>query len=601
MLIIRRATNSGRASFIVLDQLGHSTAKMDAPIRVPQGTQRLFDLIRPKDPAFRPAFYMALRDTLVTDDWDLATRVAYEGDKVKWRMVTTSGNLIDTSGSMTGGGKPPSSGGMKAQSAKSETTVTQEQITQLDAEVSRLQGELSQCRNEIGRIEKELKDIENQLRQSQLELEKSELQLSRITSEKQDLSQRMISLQSSCSMTREEITEKKSLERKLAEVIRRIEQMSPNRTQLQAKVKEIQHQILEVGGPGLKRAQAKVDSTSSEFAACQGSLSAKEVALSNAIKQQTKATTALKKAETELALALERKTNLETEHKEMENSAASVLQAQERAKQAALSKEKELKEFTLEYRELEEKVKVIKEVEVDLRSNYENCNKLLKENESKRNAFVKELNKVRKQHDEDIKEFRIFFEISPTSTPTGAHHHHGGGGEEESKDETENSKSQPISEVLQPLKVYTSEELLECLGLSNVNPRPPTLPTNKRGKGRKQVDPSDEEEIENNPKKMAIDALKGEINMMEADRDRLKNAVNMTALLEYKKKDEEFRSRLEELEEITTKRNAARKEYEDLRRKRLEEFMSGFGIITLKLKEMYQMITLGKSQLQGVR
>lgn len=28
-------------------------------------------------------------------------------------------------------------------------------------------------------------------------------------------------------------------------------------------------------------------------------------------------------------------------------------------------------------------------------------------------------------------------------------------------------------------------------------------------------------------------------------------------------------------------------------RQRLEDFMSGFGVITLKLKEMYQMITLG--------
>jgi hypothetical protein len=47
---------------------------------------------------------------------------------------------------------------------------------------------------------------------------------------------------------------------------------------------------------------------------------------------------------------------------------------------------------------------------------------------------------------------------------------------------------------------------------------------------------------------------------------RLKGAVNMTALLEYKKKDEEFRSRLDELEDVTTQRNNARKEYEDLRR-----------------------------------
>ena len=71
----------------------------------------------------------------------------------------------------------------------------------------------------------------------------------------------------------------------------------------------------------------------------------------------------------------------------------------------------------------------------------------------------------------------------------------------------------------------------------------------------------------------------------------------MTSLLEYKKKDEEFRARLEELESVTAQRNQARKEYEDLRRKRLEEFMSGFGIITLKLKEMYQMITLGEDSL----
>ena len=47
------------------------------------------------------------------------------------------------------------------------------------------------------------------------------------------------------------------------------------------------------------------------------------------------------------------------------------------------------------------------------------------------------------------------------------------------------------------------------------------------------------------------------------------------------------------LEVVTAERNVVRKSYEDLRRKRLEEFMTGFGSITLKLKEMYQMITLG--------
>ena len=36
-----------------------------------------------------------------------------------------------------------------------------------------------------------------------------------------------------------------------------------------------------------------------------------------------------------------------------------------------------------------------------------------------------------------------------------------------------------------------------------------------------------------------------------------------------------------------------RKHTDDLRKQRLNEFMSGFTIITTKLKELYQMITLG--------
>jgi len=54
-----------------------------------------------------------------------------------------------------------------------------------------------------------------------------------------------------------------------------------------------------------------------------------------------------------------------------------------------------------------------------------------------------------------------------------------------------------------------------------------------------------------------------------------------------------YHCRIEELDQVTESRNACRKEHEELRRKRLEMFMDGFGKITLKLKEMYQMITLG--------
>ena len=46
--------------------------------------------------------------------------------------------------------------------------------------------------------------------------------------------------------------------------------------------------------------------------------------------------------------------------------------------------------------------------------------------------------------------------------------------------------------------------------------------------------------------------------------------------------------RVAELDEITQIRDRARKRHDDLRKTRLNEFMEGFGIITGKLKEMYQ-------------
>lgn len=52
-------------------------------------------------------------------------------------------------------------------------------------------------------------------------------------------------------------------------------------------------------------------------------------------------------------------------------------------------------------------------------------------------------------------------------------------------------------------------------------------------------------------------------------------------------------SRVAELDDVTRQRDEQRKNVDMLRKARLSEFMAGFAIITTKLKELYQMITLG--------
>ncbi|MED6209910.1 Structural maintenance of chromosomes protein 4 [Stylosanthes scabra] len=68
---------------------------------------------------------------------------------------------------------------------------------------------------------------------------------------------------------------------------------------------------------------------------------------------------------------------------------------------------------------------------------------------------------------------------------------------------------------------------------------------------------------------------------------------NLDSIAEYRKKVQLYNERVEELNAVTQERDDIKKQYDEWRKKRLDEFMEGFNAISLKLKEMYQMITLG--------
>jgi len=52
---------------------------------------RLIDLVKLKEEKFRVAFYHALRDTLVADEIQQASKVAYNKNR-RWRVVTLKVN-----------------------------------------------------------------------------------------------------------------------------------------------------------------------------------------------------------------------------------------------------------------------------------------------------------------------------------------------------------------------------------------------------------------------------------------------------------------------------------------------------------------------------
>ena len=96
-----------------------------------------------------------------------------------------------------------------------------------------------------------------------------------------------------------------------------------------------------------------------------------------------------------------------------------------------------------------------------------------------------------------------------------------------------------------------------------------------------------EDELED----MDKDSLKGEIAILEEKTQNVN--VELGVLAEYRRRVEEHTARNSDLQTAVAQRDTAKRRCDDLRKLRLEGFMIGFSMISLRLKEMYQMITMG--------
>lgn len=167
-----RKQGIGRASFSVLDKLS-SDARTFQPIETPENVPRLFDLVKPKEAKFAPAFWKALQNTLVADSLEQANRIAYGARR--WRVVTLAGQLIDSSGTMSGGGSKPSKGGMS--SKLTVDAVSPAVLEQYEKDSRELEMELATSLKEKAAFEAESEARRKRVPQVEMAISKSELDI----------------------------------------------------------------------------------------------------------------------------------------------------------------------------------------------------------------------------------------------------------------------------------------------------------------------------------------------------------------------------------------------------------------------------------------
>lgn len=129
---------------------------------------------------------------------------------------------------------------------------------------------------------------------------------------------------------------------------------------------------------------------------------------------------------------------------------------------------------------------------------------------------------------------------------------------------------------------------LEALIIRDVTDYIDWLEEEEQGKyNGSEIEKLDEEQLE----EINQDEIEPDIENIENYMSTVK--VDIEVLKEYGSKKKEFESRRLDLNEAIEKRDEIRNYCEELKRKRLDEFMEGFNTISMSLKEMYQMITMG--------
>ncbi|XP_066266590.1 structural maintenance of chromosomes protein 4-like [Branchiostoma lanceolatum] len=494
----------GRASFLGLDQQQKFRENCKNKINTPENIPRLFDLVKVKDERILPAFYYALRDTLVADNLDQATRCAFQGGR-RHRVVTLGGQLIDQSGTMTGGGTKVIKGRMGSCVA---SDFNPKEVENMENKLARLSQESQQLKERKRGLEEAVQRLERELTKIKMDQKKFDMDIKALTEQEVTLKQQVTELQQQVKEAEPDKTQQAKLEKNLAAHKKEYEKAAEASSKVEAEVQSLHKKIMDISNSKMKSAQDKLDNVNKEIDEANAAVTKAKVANKTAKRNITKTEDKIGKLEKDIE---ENKTavgQFEVELTTLEEKATEVLNLFQETKEKMQEVEAVVADIQKELDILEAKENELKSASVDIRHQLEEKVTAVKENQGKIKYWKKEIEKLTINVVDD--------EDAPCE-----------------------------------LKELTEEEI-------------------------KAIDKQ---------------ALTFEITVQEEKQAEFK--PNMAAINEYRKKEQLYLKRVSELDEITSRRDQQRKAYEDLRKQRLDEFMAGFGVITNKLKEMYQMITLG--------
>ncbi|XP_076766925.1 haspin [Xylocopa sonorina] len=497
-----RQNDIGRATFISLEKQQHFLSKCKEKISTPENVPRLFDLIRVEDERVLPAFYYSLQDTLVANDLDQATRIAY--GRKRFRVVTLKGQLIELSGTMSGGGRT-----LKGRMGQ---TVLKNELSQKDIE--KLQVNLDEVFKECNELKTKSESLERQIHTLNIAVKEMKVSKEKLCIEVKTLQEQEPSLVAQLEIQEKKVKKSISNPQKIKELkkamdaaMNNLETVSKNSKAIEDQVNHINNEIEEISGSCIKDKQKQINHLFKVIDKTKAEICKLQVGIKTVERNVKKTEQRIDSLENDVQTCEQRLRDIQQEKGQLEEQGKEYLKELEQVTEALSERDEMMSSFKEELHALQAKENKMKAVKIDLDQKLKEYKNVIKELKQKIRDLTRRI--------ADLK-----LQVIP-------------------------------GEDVEQLKELTDEELNEL----------------------------DENIL---------------ISRLQKVKKKLPAEVpNMQVVDQYKEKDALYLQRVAELEKITVERNKIRDIYETAKRSRNQEFFAGFTIISNKLKEIYQMITLG--------
>lgn len=509
-----RRRNLGIATFMILEKQSHHLRKLKEKVKTPEGVPRLFDLVKVKDEKLKLAFFATLGNTVVANDLDQATRIAYTADSEFRRVVTLDGALFEKSGTMSGGGGKPRGGKM---STSIRESVSEETVINAENDLNKLVDQLRRLRESINDAKKRYRSLEEAKSRLEMELAKAKKEVESMNAQYSYNEKRLDSLKAASHPKYDEVGRMKELDGIISTEEVELKKLAKCSSKLKDQASELQQKIENAGGQVLKDQKAKVANIQSELDKTSSDINRHKVKITTCEKLIKKLTKGVEEAKKETENLVAQKEKFMSVFKETEKKAFLVQEDYKKTQEMIDSHKEELDRTKEEYNKTKKVVDELRASEVDAEYKLQDTKKLAKEWEMKVKAFGKRLADIQANLAKHMDQIQ--------------------------------------KDAIDPEKLKGTlgdEHLKEMCDLKRA---------------------------------MEMAAL------LEAQLKDL--SPNLDSIAEYRTKARLYSERVDELNATTQERDDLKKLYDGLRKRRLDEFMAGFNKISLKLKEMYQMITLG--------